>query len=68
MIITNEPGYYKKDCYGIRIENILLVKKHELYEKFLKFESLTLVPYCSKLIEKHMMTHVHLRVIRDYYR
>ena len=46
MIITNEPGYYKAGEYGIRIENILAVK-HAANDKFLEFESLTLVPYCS---------------------
>ena len=25
MILSNEPGYYKSDCYGIRIENLLLI-------------------------------------------
>ena len=49
MIITNEPGYYKANEYGIRIENILAVKQGN-NEKFLEFESLTLVPYCSQLI------------------
>ena len=45
MIITNEPGYYKAGEYGIRIENILAVKQ-TANDKFLEFESLTLVPYC----------------------
>ena len=40
MILSNEPGYYKKK-YGIRIENLVYVKKKN---KNLFFENLTLVP------------------------
>jgi Xaa-Pro aminopeptidase len=36
MIITNEPGFYKANEFGIRIENILTVKG-SLNEKFLEF-------------------------------
>ena len=30
MILSNEPGYYKKGHYGIRIENLVFIKKHKL--------------------------------------
>lgn len=49
MIVTNEPGYYEEDKYGIRIENIMVVEK-STNEGFLKFRPLTLVPYCGRLI------------------
>ena len=52
MVITNEPGYYKENEYGIRIENIMLVEKSNVSEEFLGFRPLTLVPYCSNLIAK----------------
>ncbi len=54
MVITNEPGYYKTNEYGIRIENILTVK--QLAEGWLGFENLTMVPYCKELIVKEMLS------------
>ena len=48
MFLTNEPGFYKTNQYGIRIENVLLVVKRK---KFLSFEVLTLAPIDIKLID-----------------
>ena len=47
MVLSNEPGYYKKGKYGIRIENLVYVKKvnNELF-----FENLTLAPIDKDLI------------------
>ncbi len=47
MILSNEPGYYKKGKFGIRIENLLYVKKNK---KKLIFENLTLAPIDVDLI------------------
>ena len=47
MVISNEPGYYRNGKYGIRIENLEVVSKHNLKKsknKFLHFENLTRVP------------------------
>ena len=41
MITSNEPGYYKKNHFGIRIENLTYVKKEK---NKMQFEDLTLVP------------------------
>ena len=41
MIVSNEPGYYKRGQFGIRIENLVYVKK---IKKNLFFENLTLAP------------------------
>ena len=65
MIITNEPGFYKEGEFGIRIENINLVEKHN--DDFLKFKSLTLVPYCSKLIDRSLLDKSHENTIKQYY-
>ncbi len=53
MIISNEPGYYKKGKFGIRIENLVYVKKKEgkLY-----FENLTLAPIEKDLINFKLLT------------
>ena len=53
MILSNEPGYYKKGQFGIRIENLLYVKK--LKNKLL-FENLTLAPIDIDLIDFKQLT------------
>jgi Xaa-Pro aminopeptidase len=59
MILSNEPGYYKTDSYGIRIENLELVTATELAgaEKPMNaFETLTLAPIDRRLIEVAMLS------------
>jgi Xaa-Pro aminopeptidase len=60
MILSNEPGYYRADAYGIRIENLVLVTEAAPVpgaEKPLNaFETLTLVPIDTRLIEPAMLT------------
>ncbi len=48
MILSNEPGYYKKGHFGVRIENLIYVKK---LKKKLFFENLTLAPIENDLID-----------------
>ena len=67
MVLSNEPGYYKKDKFGIRIENLVYVKKlrNKIY-----FENLTLAPIEKSLInfnllnlsEKNYLFKYHLNV------
>jgi Xaa-Pro aminopeptidase len=60
MILSNEPGYYKTDQYGIRIENLVLVVEAPAplgAEKPLNgFETLTLAPIDRRLINASMLT------------
>ena len=60
MILSNEPGYYKADAYGIRIENLVLVCEAAPVagaEKSLNgFDTLTLVPIERRLIDQRMLT------------
>jgi Xaa-Pro aminopeptidase len=60
MILSNEPGYYKTDAYGIRIENLLLVAampSPDGAEKPLNgFETLTLAPIDRRLIDTRLLT------------
>lgn len=60
MVLSNEPGYYKPDHYGIRIENLqAVVELPELKDssrKFLGFEPLTLAPIDRKIIAAAMLT------------
>jgi Xaa-Pro aminopeptidase len=59
MILSNEPGYYKTDGFGIRIENLELVVAADIAgaEKPMNaFETLTLAPIDRRLIEVKMLT------------
>ena len=67
MILSNEPGYYEKGKYGIRIENLVYVKKNR---NKLYFKNLTLAPIEKDLInfdlltksEKNYLFRYHLNV------
>lgn len=60
MILSDEPGFYAPGEYGIRIENLLLVRPAEdqpgQRKPFLRFEVLTLAPYDRGLIAVGMLT------------
>ena len=53
MILSNEPGYYKTNEYGIRIENLIYVKR---INKNLFFENLTMAPIEKDLINFNLLT------------
>ena len=59
MVLSNEPGFYKKGHFGIRIENLVFVKK---LKKKILFENLTLAP-----IEKELINYKHLTVFEKNY-
>ena len=71
MILSNEPGYYRKGHYGIRIENLLYIKKNK---NKLWFENLTLAPIEKDLINHNLLTQgekdylfkYHLKIYTTY--
>ena len=68
MVVTDEPGVYLTDQYGIRIENVLLVKARERteYGQFLGFASLTWVPLEPKAILPELMERKELEYYNQY--
>ena len=64
MILSNEPGYYKKDKFGIRIENLVFVKK---LNKNIFFENLTLVPIEKELINFDLLTSLEKNYLFKYH-
>ncbi|HXP95075.1 MAG TPA: aminopeptidase P family protein [Telmatospirillum sp.] len=58
MILSNEPGYYKAGAYGIRIENLLVVRPwpHRGERETLEFETLTLAPIDRSLIQRDLLS------------
>ncbi|MBO4226218.1 aminopeptidase P family protein [Bradyrhizobium neotropicale] len=70
MILSNEPGYYKTDAYGIRIENLELVIGIEISgaEKPMNgFDTLTLAPIDRRLIDVTMLSEAELTWLNDYH-
>ena len=71
MILSNEPGYYKKNHFGIRIENLVYAKQ---FKDKLFFENLTLAPMEKELInyrllnkiEKDYLFKYHLNIYSEY--
>jgi Xaa-Pro aminopeptidase len=64
MILSNEPGYYKKGSYGIRIENLVFVKKTK---KKIYFENLTLAPIEKDLINYNLLTKLEKNYLFRYH-
>ena len=71
MIVSNEPGYYKAGAYGIRIENLVLVREPETVpggeRETLTFETLTLVPIDRRLILPELLTAGELEWLNGYH-
>ena len=64
MILSNEPGYYKEKNFGIRIENLIYVKKinHKLF-----FENLTLAPIDKDLINHKLLSKKERNYLFKYH-
>lgn len=70
MILSNEPGYYLPGHYGIRLENLLLVQPAELpgaSKPFLRFETLTLAPFDTRLLQTSLMTAAEIAWLNAYH-
>ena len=71
MVVSNEPGYYKADCYGIRCENLVLVKQapnnNGSSPPSLVFEVLTLVPFDTRLVDSSLMTAAEVEWLNGYH-
>ena len=64
MIVSNEPGYYKKGHYGIRIENLVYIKK---IKKKLCFKNLTLAPIEKDLINFKLLNSKEKKYLNEYH-
>ena len=70
MILSNEPGYYKPNAFGIRIENLVLVEERQIEAmegRWLGFETLTYVPLDRKLIDKSLLTADEIAWVDAYH-
>ncbi len=70
MVLSNEPGLYRQGEYGIRIENMIVcVERQETeFGKFLGFETLTLCPIDTRLIDLDLLALEEKKWLNDYHR
>ncbi|EME43300.1 hypothetical protein DOTSEDRAFT_72641 [Dothistroma septosporum NZE10] len=71
-VISDEPGYYEDGNFGIRIENVIMVKqvktKHNFGDKpYYGFEHVTMVPMCRKLIDMNLLSEKERHWLTDYH-
>ena len=64
MVLSNEPGYYKNGEFGIRIENLVIIKK---LKSRLQFEDLTLAPIDKSLIIKKLLNKQEIKWLNNYH-
>ena len=64
MVVSNEPGYYEKNNFGIRIENLIYIKK---IKKINYFDNLTLVPIEKDLIDFKILNNNEKKWLNDYH-
>ena len=73
MVLSNEPGYYEADWGGIRLENLYVVKKAEGYQEhpagkgWLSFETLTLIPFDRRLIDRNILSPDEVKWLDEYH-
>lgn len=72
MILSNEPGFYKEDAFGIRIENLIMVTDPAPIEggerPMMAFENLTWAPLERELIDRSMLTEGEVQWVDGYHR
>ncbi len=69
MVLSNEPGIYRDELYGVRTENVMVCveKQRTEYGRFLGFETLTLCPVDTSLVNPGLMTEAELLWLNDYH-
>ena len=73
MVVSNEPGYYEHNWGGVRLENLYVVKnaeglpQHPGGKGWLRFETLTLIPFERRLIEINILSTEELNWLEEYH-
>ena len=65
MVVSNEPGYYEKNKFGIRIENLIFIKKNK---SKMVFENLTMVPIDKDLIDSAILNVKERSWLNEYHK
>jgi Xaa-Pro aminopeptidase len=69
MLLTNEPGIYREDCYGIRLENMIIVVKDGKTEfgQFMRFENMTLCHFETSLVDRDLLDPGEIAYLNTYH-
>ena len=69
MVTSNEPGLYRADEYGIRIENLIVTQPYNTNEfgTFYNFETITLCPIDTTPIDRELMTQQEIDWLNNYH-
>ena len=65
MVVSNEPGYYEKNKFGIRIEHLIYIKENK---RKMNFENLTMAPIDKDLIIPNKLNKNEKKWINTYHR
>lgn len=70
MVMSNEPGLYRDGEYGIRVENLVVIKKETTtqFGDFYSFDTITLCPIDTKPIKKELLTQDEIEWLNAYHR
>lgn len=71
-VVSVEPGYYEDDSFGVRLENLVIVKEVQTKRSFgdkpyLGFEHVTMVPFCRNLLDLNLLTKPEKAWINAYH-
>lgn len=71
-VVSVEPGYYEDDSFGVRLENLVIVKEVQTKRSFgdkpyLGFEHVTMVPFCRNLLDLDLLTKPEKAWINAYH-
>ncbi|MEZ9823068.1 aminopeptidase P family protein [Shewanella sp. 10N.286.45.A1] len=71
MVLSNEPGYYRANEFGIRLENLVAVRPSitlaNSEREMLEFEALTFIPMDARLIDKRFLTETEIEWFNQYH-
>ncbi|MEZ7944383.1 MAG: M24 family metallopeptidase, partial [Halioglobus sp.] len=70
MIVSNEPGYYREGVFGIRCENLQVVRPSTTSQgetPMLEFETLTLVPFDVRMLDTKCMDDEEVEWLNSYH-
>ncbi|CAN8018454.1 unnamed protein product, partial [Ixodes persulcatus] len=71
MVLSNEPGFYEEDKFGIRLETTMAVSSFNtsyrfMSQKFCRFEPITFVPFDANLISWELLSRAQVVWLNDY--
>lgn len=65
MVLSNEPGYYQEGCYGIRCENLMIVKQRA--DGMLEFETISFAPFDTRLVDTAALSAAEVAWLNRYH-